>query len=92
MLRQFAILTHRTFLGTIRNFTLTVLRFIGHILFGIIVGTVYYQIGDDGAKVITNISFIMLAMLFIVFANSMTVVLTCKIIVRLPSFRYETFL
>ncbi|EAT39575.1 AAEL008624-PA [Aedes aegypti] len=76
LLRQFAILTHRTFLGTIRNFTLTVLRFIGHILFGIIVGTVYYQIGDDGAKVITNISFIMLAMLFIVFANSMTVVLT----------------
>ncbi|XP_062534769.1 ATP-binding cassette sub-family G member 1-like [Armigeres subalbatus] len=74
--RQFAILTHRTFLGTIRNFTLTVLRFIGHILYGVIIGTVYYQIGNDGAKVISNVSYFMMILLFIVFANSMTVVLT----------------
>ncbi|XP_062552979.1 ATP-binding cassette sub-family G member 1-like [Armigeres subalbatus] len=74
--RQFAILTRRTFLGTIRNFTLTVLRFLGHVLFGLIVGTVYYNIGDDGAKVITNIAYIMLILLFTAFANSMTVVLT----------------
>ncbi|EDS38500.1 pleiotropic drug resistance protein 5 [Culex quinquefasciatus] len=74
--RQFAILTRRTTLGTIRNFTLTVLRFIGHLLFGLIIGTVYYDIGNDGAKILSNIGFIMLTLLFIVFANAMSVVLT----------------
>ncbi|XP_055632418.1 ABC transporter G family member 2-like [Toxorhynchites rutilus septentrionalis] len=74
--RQFTILTRRTALGTVRNFTLTVLRFVGHILFGLIVGSVYYNIGDDGAKVLSNIAFIMLILLFIVFSNAMTVVLT----------------
>ncbi|XP_065078457.1 ATP-binding cassette sub-family G member 1-like isoform X2 [Ochlerotatus camptorhynchus] len=74
--RQFVILTRRTLLGTVRNFTLTVLRFLGHILFGLIVGTVYFNIGGDGAKVISNTAFFMLILMFIAFANSMTVVLT----------------
>ena len=76
--RQFAILTRRTALGTVRNFTLTVLRFIGHLVFGLIIGTVYYDIGNDGAKILSNIGFVMLTLLFIVFANAMSVVLTCK--------------
>ncbi|XP_055598978.1 ATP-binding cassette sub-family G member 1-like [Uranotaenia lowii] len=63
-------------LGTVRNFMLTVLRIFAHILFAIVVGIVYYDIGNDGAKVISNIALVMLSLLFIVFTNSMTVVLT----------------
>ncbi|XP_055598351.1 ATP-binding cassette sub-family G member 1-like isoform X2 [Uranotaenia lowii] len=74
--KQFSILTHRTLLGTLRNFTLMVLRFIGHIMVGLIFGLVYFNVGNDGAKVITNIAYFMASLLFSVFANSMTVVLT----------------
>ncbi|XP_055598967.1 ATP-binding cassette sub-family G member 4-like isoform X2 [Uranotaenia lowii] len=73
---QFAILTHRTALGTVRNFMLTALRFTVHVLFGFVVGFVYYNIGNDADKVIFNVSFCMVVLLFIVFANAMTVVLT----------------
>ncbi|XP_065078459.1 ATP-binding cassette sub-family G member 4-like [Ochlerotatus camptorhynchus] len=74
--RQFLILTRRTALGTFRNLTLTRLRFIGHLLFGLIVGSVFYNVGDDGAKVLANISCLIMILMFIVFSNSMTVVLT----------------
>uniref|UniRef100_A0A8D8I2D0 ATP-binding cassette sub-family G member 4 n=1 Tax=Culex pipiens TaxID=7175 RepID=A0A8D8I2D0_CULPI len=73
---QFWILTRRTALGTFRNLALTRLRFIGHILFGLIVGAVFYDVGDNGSKVLSNISCLIMMLMFIVFSNSMTVVLT----------------
>ncbi|EDS33513.1 ATP-binding cassette sub-family G member 4 [Culex quinquefasciatus] len=75
---QFWILTRRTALGTFRNLALTRLRFIGHILFGLIVGAVFYDVGDNGSKVLSNISCLIMMLMFIVFSNSMTVVLTCR--------------
>lgn len=74
--RQFLILTRRTALGTIRNLTLTRLRLLGHIMFGLIVGSVFYNVGDNGAKVLANISCLIMILMFIMFSNSMTVVLT----------------
>ncbi|XP_055599190.1 ATP-binding cassette sub-family G member 4-like [Uranotaenia lowii] len=75
-LRQFSVLTRRTALGTIRNLALTLLRFIGHILFGLIIGAVFYNVGDNGAKVLSNVSCLVMVLMFIMFSNSMTVVLT----------------
>ncbi|XP_062534020.1 ATP-binding cassette sub-family G member 1-like [Armigeres subalbatus] len=75
-LRQFWILTRRTALGTFRNLTLTRLRFLGHVLFGLIVGSVFYNVGNNGAKVLANISCLIMILMFIMFSNAMTVVLT----------------
>ncbi|XP_058453455.1 ATP-binding cassette sub-family G member 1-like [Malaya genurostris] len=74
--RQFLILTRRTTLGTLRNLKLTRFRLIGHILFGTVIGSVFYNVGDDGTKVLSNVGCLMLLLMFIVFSNAMTVVLT----------------
>ncbi|XP_055638582.1 ATP-binding cassette sub-family G member 1-like isoform X2 [Toxorhynchites rutilus septentrionalis] len=74
--RQFLILTRRTALGTLRNLALTRIRLLGHILFGLLLGAVFYDVGDDAAKVLSNVSALLMILMFIVFSNSMTVVLT----------------
>ncbi|XP_055545696.1 ATP-binding cassette sub-family G member 1-like [Wyeomyia smithii] len=74
--RQFLILTRRTSLATVRNLKLTRLRLIGHIMFGLIVGSVFYDVGDNGAKVLSNVGCLMMMLMFMVFSNAMTVVLT----------------
>lgn len=76
--RQFVVLVRRTALCTLRNITLTRFRLLGHLLFGLTIGSVFYDVGDDGAKVLSNVSCLILFLMFIVFANAMTVVLTCK--------------
>ncbi|XP_058057952.1 ATP-binding cassette sub-family G member 1-like isoform X2 [Anopheles bellator] len=74
--KQFSILTRRTSLGTIRNPALMGLRFFGHILFGLTIGFVFLNIGDDASKVLSNISLLIAFLMFIIFANAMTVILT----------------
>uniref|UniRef100_A0A182MEC7 ABC transporter domain-containing protein n=1 Tax=Anopheles culicifacies TaxID=139723 RepID=A0A182MEC7_9DIPT len=74
--RQFVVLVRRTVLCTIRNITLTRFRLLGHLLFGLAIGSVFYNVGNDGAKVLSNVSCLILFLMFIVFANAMTVVLT----------------
>ncbi|EDS38499.1 ABC transporter family protein [Culex quinquefasciatus] len=76
--RQFSILTRRTTLGTVRSITLTVLRITGHLGMGLLIGAIYYNIGNDGAKILSNLGFILLSILFIAFVNGMSSVLTCK--------------
>uniref|UniRef100_A0A2M4DMR8 Putative transporter abc superfamily breast cancer resistance protein n=1 Tax=Anopheles darlingi TaxID=43151 RepID=A0A2M4DMR8_ANODA len=76
--RQFVVLTRRTMLGTVRNITLTRFRLLGHLLFGLTIGSVFYDVGDDATKVLSNVSCLILFLMFIVFSNAMTVVLTCK--------------
>ncbi|XP_053677632.1 ATP-binding cassette sub-family G member 4-like [Anopheles nili] len=74
--RQLGVLIRRTALCTVRNITLTRFRLLSHLLFGITIGSVFYNVGDDGAKVLSNVSCLILLLMFIVFANAMTVVLT----------------
>ncbi|XP_049533716.1 ATP-binding cassette sub-family G member 1-like [Anopheles darlingi] len=73
---QFSILTRRTTLGTVRNPALMGLRLFGHILIGFTIGFVFSNVGADASKVLSNISFMILVLMFIIFANAMTVVLT----------------
>uniref|UniRef100_A0A182J406 Uncharacterized protein n=1 Tax=Anopheles atroparvus TaxID=41427 RepID=A0A182J406_ANOAO len=74
--KQFTILTRRTALGTLRNPALMGLRFFGHILFGFTMGYVFLNVGDDASKVLSNISLLIAFLMFIIFANAMTVILT----------------
>ncbi|XP_035792455.1 ATP-binding cassette sub-family G member 1-like isoform X3 [Anopheles albimanus] len=73
---QFCILTRRTTLGTLRNPALIRLRLFGHVLFGFIIGFVYHNLGDDASKVLSNISLLIAFLMFIIFGNAMTLVLT----------------
>uniref|UniRef100_A0A182F588 Uncharacterized protein n=1 Tax=Anopheles albimanus TaxID=7167 RepID=A0A182F588_ANOAL len=73
---QFCILTRRTTLGTLRNPALMRLRLFGHVLFGFIIGFVFNNLGDDASKVLSNISLLIAILMFIIFGNAMTLVLT----------------
>lgn len=57
-----------------RDNTLTKLRFIMHILNGLLLGVFFYNFGNDAEKVFSNIACIFFIMLFLFFANAMPIV------------------
>lgn len=83
-IQQFWILLKRTFLSTFRDQTLTRLRLISHVIIGILLGLIYYDVGDDAAKVQSNAGCIFFIALFTMFSAMMPTILTCK--ARLSSF------
>lgn len=52
--------------------TLMYLRLFAHILVGFLIGALYFNIGNDGAKVLSNLGFLFFNMLFLMY-TSMTI-------------------
>lgn len=52
--------------------TLMYLRLFAHILVGFLIGALYYDIGNDGNKVLSNLGFLFFNMLFLMY-TSMTI-------------------
>ncbi|KAG8239218.1 hypothetical protein J437_LFUL018229 [Ladona fulva] len=71
-LTQFWIVLKRTLLFSRRDWTLMYLRLFAHILVGFLIGALYYDIGNDGAKVLSNLGFLFFNMLFLMY-TSMTI-------------------
>ncbi|KAK6636299.1 hypothetical protein RUM43_009958 [Polyplax serrata] len=69
---QFWIVLKRTLLFSRRDWTLMYLRLFAHILVGCLIGALYYDIGNDGAKVLSNLGFLFFNMLFLMY-TSMTI-------------------
>ncbi|KDR13078.1 ATP-binding cassette sub-family G member 4 isoform X1 [Zootermopsis nevadensis] len=69
---QFWIVLKRTLLFSRRDWTLMYLRLFAHILVGLLIGALYYDIGNDGAKVLSNLGFLFFNMLFLMY-TSMTI-------------------
>lgn len=75
---QFITLTRRSALSTIRNYILSILRLGGLILLGAMIGIIYYDIGNDASKIISNTAFLCISLALVVFINAVAVVLSCK--------------
>lgn len=64
---QFWILLKRTFVTIIRDQTLTQMRLVSHIVVGAIIGMIYYGIGNDASKIMSNAGCIFFTTLFTMF-------------------------
>lgn len=54
------------------------LRLFAHILVGFLIGALYYDIGNDGAKVLSNLGFLFFNMLFLMYTSMTITILSCE--------------
>lgn len=65
------------FLLLLRLQMLTMLRFAAHIVVGVMMGLLYWQVGNDAAAVYNNAGLLFFNLLFILFGAMMPTVVTC---------------
>lgn len=75
---QFWILLKRAFKTILRDKQLMHLRLLAHVIVGTIIGMIYYDIGNEGSKVLDNLGCTFFTMLFTMFTGMMPTILTCK--------------
>lgn len=80
--RQFWILSKRSFMTILRDKQLMHLRLMSHIVVGTIIGMIYYDIGNDASKVMSNAGCIFFTALFTMFTGMMPTILTCECLAR----------
>jgi len=54
------------------------LRLFAHILVAGLISALYYDIGNDGAKVLSNLGFLFFNMLFLMYTSMTITILSCK--------------
>lgn len=79
--QQFWILLKRTFLTIFRDQTLTQMRLVSHVVVGILIGLIYYDIGDEASKVMSNAGCVFFTTMFTMFTAMMPTILTCKFLI-----------
>ncbi|KAM7354392.1 ABC transporter expressed in trachea isoform 2-T2 [Cochliomyia hominivorax] len=73
---QFWILLKRTFVTIMRDRMLTHMRLASHVIVGAIIGMIYYDVGNDASKVMSNAGCIFFTTLFTMFTAMMPTILT----------------
>lgn len=76
--KQFWILLKRAFKTILRDKQLMHMRLAAHVIVGAIIGMIYYDIGNEASKVISNAGCIFFTILFTMFTGMMPTILTCK--------------
>lgn len=79
--QQFWILFKRSFKTILRDKQLMHLRLASHVIVGAIIGMIYYDIGNDASKVMSNAGCIFFTTLFTMFTGMMPTILTCTYII-----------
>nr|CAD7578151.1 unnamed protein product [Timema californicum] len=79
---QFFVLLKRAFLLITRDKTLSKMRLVMHLLIGVLIGVLYYQIGNEANHVIDNFGFLMSCIMFLMFTAFSSMVLTCCLNLR----------
>lgn len=75
---QFWVVLKRTLLFSRRDWTLMYLRLFAHIMVGFLIGALYYNIGNDGGKVLSNLGFLFFNMLFLMYTSMTITILSCE--------------
>ncbi|GFY40381.1 ATP-binding cassette sub-family G member 1 [Trichonephila inaurata madagascariensis] len=73
---QFRVLTYRSLVCTLREPMATQLRFFAHLIVGLLLGMLYFGIGNDASKIFNNSGFLFFSLLFLIFTAMMPTVLT----------------
>lgn len=73
---QFVTLTKRTTLCTFRDMQLMRMRILAHLFVGLLIGVVFWDVGNDGSKVLSNASCLFFFLIFVFFSNAMPLVMT----------------
>lgn len=67
---------------------LTMLRFAAHVVVSILMGLLYWRVGDDAAIIYNNAGLLFFNQLFILFAAMMPTIVTCEYTKLLPLFTF----
>lgn len=76
--QQFLILLKRSMYIILLDKTLTRMRLVAHFVIGCLIGLIYYDIGYDAAKVMSNAGCLFFCVMFMMFTAMMPTILTCK--------------
>uniref|UniRef100_A0A0U9HSJ3 Putative ABCG protein n=1 Tax=Chrysomela populi TaxID=154003 RepID=A0A0U9HSJ3_CHRPP len=74
--QQFVILLKRSMYIILMDKTLTRMRLVAHFIIGILIGLIYYDIGNDAAKVMSNSGCLFFCAMFMMFTAMMPTILT----------------
>ncbi|GAB1863239.1 ATP-binding cassette sub-family G member 1 [Camponotus japonicus] len=88
-LLQFYIILKRALLFSRRDWTLMYLRLFAHLLVALLITALYYDIGNDGAKVLSNLGFLFFNMLFLMYTSMTITILSFPL--ELPVLLKENF-
>jgi hypothetical protein len=75
---QLKVLLRRGFIKTVRDQTLTYLRVLVNVFVGLMLGTLYWQAGRDGTKVLDNYNLLFSILMHHMMSTMMLTILTCK--------------
>lgn len=78
--RQWYLLMARTILCISRDRSLALNRLIIHICIGLLIGTLYFNIGNDAAMIFNNFRYIFMSIMFLMFTAFSTMTINCKLI------------
>lgn len=76
--RQWYLLFLRTLLCLRRDRTLALMRFFIHLCIALLVGTLYFNIGNDAAMMYNNFRYIVLSQMFLLFTSFCSMTILCK--------------
>ncbi|CAB3255750.1 unnamed protein product [Arctia plantaginis] len=80
---QFCILSKRMFVQTTRNTTALWIQLAHHILSGLIIGSIFFKVGNNAGMPIVNFKFCLTCLVFFVYTHTMVPVLLFPLQVRL---------